>query len=182
LGAFEVQPSYTLLFLECLFLGVTLAVWFARRREETRNLTVAGGAVAPFAPPPRRRGRGGDDHRMREVPIPWGWPNCRFYRGKRSRRSMSESLHYFADVLFREKQLVSDVGPDPRITDSIRALIEDRYRPVARSPIAEAAAVRPLADEDIWYVGPVAETRAAADLKYRTNLHEVRELRAPWGW
>jgi len=39
-----------------------------------------------------------------------------------------------------------------------------------------------LVDEDIWYVGPVAETRAAADTMYRHNLHEVRELRAPWGW
>jgi hypothetical protein len=178
-----VQPSYTLLFLEILFLGVTLAIWFARRREENRGLGLGGGPVSAASAPSRtnRRPCGRTNDALREVPIPWGWPNCVDYRGKRNKRSASESLHYLADVLFTEKQLVSNAVVNPRIVNSIRALIEDRYRPVDRDQqlVVELPA---HVDEDIWYVGPVAETRAVADRQYRSNLHEVRELRAPWGW
>lgn len=182
-GAFEVQPSYTLLFLEFGFLAVTLVVWFIRRREESQSVSVVGGPaeVAKIVRRQTRRLRAGEDERMRQVPIPWGWPNCTRYRGRRSDRTMSEALHGFVDVLFREKQLVSEAAADPRIVNSIRALIEDRHHRVDREQAVNGTGTAPV-DEDIWFVGPVAETRAAANSKYRSNLHEIRELRAPWGW
>lgn len=182
-GAFEVQPSYTLLFLELVFLGVTLAVWFVRRREEGRGLAIGGGPAPAIVERTRaiRRSRSRANGALRDVPIPWGWPNCNRYRGTQRKRTASESLHYLADVLFTEKQLVSKSAVDPRVVRSIRALIEDRHHPVDRREELVLAAPA-QADEDIWYVGPVAETRAAADRQYRTNLHEIRELRAPWGW
>lgn len=177
------QPSYTALFLEIMFLSVTLVIWFIRRRDENQNVAVVGGPadIQPIIRRRVRRVRAGEDERMRNVPIPWGWPNCTHYRRGRSERTLTESLHNFADVLFREKQLVSEAASDPRIVNSIRALIEDRHHRVNRDQAVDAEG-RPLVDEDIWFVGPVAETRAAADEQYRGKLHEIRELRAPWGW
>lgn len=165
-----------------MVLATALAVWFKRRREEGSGMGFDMGPVRlhqqrrrPF----RIRASNTNDA-LRNIPIPWGWPNCTYYRG-RSERTMSEALHNFADVLFREKQLVTEAESDPRIINSIRAVTEDRFHPVDRSQ-GVSADVQPDWDVDIWFIGPVAESRAAADRKYRSNLLEVRELRAPWGW
>jgi hypothetical protein len=171
------------LILEVAFLAVSLMVWFIRRRDESESFGLAGGPAEPRVREADRHQRKGPvvDERLRDVPVPWGWPNCRHYRDRRPRRTLSETMYGFVDVLFTEKQLVSDVASDPKVIGSIRALLEDRHHPVRRKVESEPEA-KPDPDKDIWFVGPVAESREAANLKFREDLHQVRELRAPWGW
>ncbi|MEJ8566088.1 hypothetical protein [Elongatibacter sediminis] len=201
------HTGYLLLF-EFTFLGVMLCLWLAKRGQQSleENLEVQTVRLSKVAGDYRRIGDGQASRELRklarELPIPWGWPNCRNYHGRgMATRSAGEAMHYFAECLFREKQLVAEAAPDPRVFNSVRALIEDRHHPVDKDEVPAAALERfdvaaiiepdaarspngGFARHDVWMglVGPVAESRKAAEKKLKLNTLEQYELKRPWGW
>ena len=182
-GAFKLEQTQVLLILEFAFLFATLLVWFAKRRDEAHVLDLQTPAKRPGDKRYGVNRRASKDLRetARAVPIPWGWPNCAGYRWRRGRLTASEALQLFADTLSAERQLVSAAANDPSFTASIRSQIEDRYHPAGRDAGQWEPAL-PEIPEDIWMLGPAAESRAAAGRQLRIAKQGVRELRRPWGW
>jgi len=178
------QQPYFLLTIEFLFLISTLVLWWVRRREDSRYIDLQSNLAQPLSEKQKALRRAGKSlHEADcEVPIPWGWPNCANYRGRRKNRTASESLYMLADVLFKEKQLISEAPVNPRIKNSFRALIEDAHHPVNRNQDITKPTGQDGLPDDIWYIGPIAETRRIAEDKLRFAKQAVHEIKTPWGW
>ncbi len=145
---------------------------------------------------------------VKQVPIPWGWPHHRGSNRRRANRpSASESMHYLLDCLIREKQLADRTHLDPRSSNSVRALLEDRYGPVNRDRMTEmpyhvvkAPLLRdPNAPHDQMdnfgfqglteANGKLVRIRGAKDSIYRQQAArdrlmqmDIKEIKRPWGW
>ena len=70
---------------------------------------------------------------FRRVPTPWGWPQPVELNRANARPVLSAAMQSFASRLIRPKELVNRSSDNPHISGSVRALLEDRYRPVMKS-------------------------------------------------
>lgn len=198
-GAFEVEyTQFTpyMLAAEVLVLGTLLFAWYKRHpnRYLSHSFRANGNPrpgkdveKSPVALSPEAL----------NIPIPWGWPNYQNQRGRRGEKpSLSDAMRNFTDCLIREKQLVVPNRIDPRHAGSIRALLEDRYRPVRRygdgaldangvdQNVVVGTVVKLVTNHygrivPIRTLKPSSEAMPGADLIFAAP---DREIRRPWGW
>ena len=139
--------------------------------------------------------------------VPWGWPNHAGFNGsEQNRPGLSKSMRSLADRLVREKTLASSQSVNSRASESVRALIEDRYgpvnkkvpaaveyekvkRPLLRDPRAphdqmdnfgtsEAEALRIKLDRVAAMNSEPRKSSAQEKLRYIP----VKDIKQPWGW
>jgi len=111
-----------------------------------------------------------------DVPIPWGWPHYQDYRGTRMEKpTLSGSMHSLLDCLVREKQLASESLSDARITNSVRALLEDRYGRVDKS-----STPAPMIQNES--ASAVKRLQSARIPRVYFQDMGVKVLKRPWGW
>jgi len=82
---------------------------------------------------------------MRRQRTPWGWPQYRkINAGGAGPVGLRARLHSFVHLLTNKKELLSGQAGDLRRSNSVRALLEDRYGPVGRDsmPSIEYTKVR----------------------------------------
>jgi len=115
-------------------------------------------------------------------------------------------MQLLTDRLLKEKDLVSRASADPRISGSIRALLEDRYGRVNRQSMAEIEyqKVKPprLRDpsephDQMDNFGTREAERIRQKLKLLTAMNgvpaaaeeakelryvELKDIKRPWGW
>jgi len=144
---------------------------------------------------------------MLHVRTPWGWPRHEERnRVGASSRNLSDRMQLLTDRLLKEKDLVSRASADPRISGSIRALLEDRYGRVNRQSMAEIEyqKVKPprLRDpsephDQMDNFGTREAERIRQKLKLLTAMNgvpaaaeeakelryvELKDIKRPWGW
>jgi len=142
---------------------------------------------------------------LQKVPTPWGWSRYQELNGRAIPESdLSAALHSFTNRLLRQKELVSSQSGDPRISDSFRALLEDRYGPVnrrPREPITYEKVKRPLLRDpsephdqmDNFGTGEADRVRRKiqrfsglkADPEFargKARQIELKDVKQPWGW
>lgn len=180
---------------------------FLRRpRADAGNETTRGEAV-PASAHSARATKPALDRALLHVRTPWGWPmHEERNRVGEPRRGLSARVQSFTDRLLREKDLVSSPSGDPRISGSIRALLEDRYGRVNRQSMAEIEyqKVKPprLRDpsephDQMDNFGTREAERIRQKLKLLTAMNklpdavkepkelryvELKDIKRPWGW
>jgi hypothetical protein len=143
---------------------------------------------------------------LASVPTPWGWPghdDGHHSSGASHGDGVSESFHKWVDLLVREKQTVDDQAYRSRTNESLKALLEDRYAPGARTSTLDyrktkASLLRNPGKANDQMVnfpsgrtgqivdglerepgGRELERKLSGGMRQRTSLKEVR---TPWGW
>lgn len=199
-----------LLIIEFVGLGALVVVWFRKLRQDSipannapgrsrsavrrpqkerffRRLTTERREISPK--PNLIKSKTEPNAEEVNVPIPWGWPHYLDYRGRRQAKpSLSDSMHSLLNCLVREKQLACEGIKDIKISNSVRALLEDRYHRVDRNSSPAQSSGH---GQDLNPSGMGAPLDPATALRtFRTGRAtaaifrqmEVRELRRPWGW
>jgi len=142
--------------------------------------------------------------------IPWGWPRPRqFYGDGAEWQDLSGALQSFTERLVRQKELASGQPNDPRVNDSIRALLEDRYGrvwqqstqppkrqrlnpPVPRDPgrpfdqldnqRSGEDTIERVTRQLHRMVGPEAGRPDNVRTGRKNRSVRLEDMRAPWGW
>jgi hypothetical protein len=150
------------------------------------------------------------DRQLSMVRTPWGWPNHQAYNGQPRNDDMSGALKKLTNRLVREKQLAGTDSGNPRLSNSIRALLEDRYGPVHRDAMTSVEYSRvkrlllrdPNAPHDqMDNFGAQEAERIRAKLKRlkalkatqsdenkreetgeETRYVAIKDIKQPWGW
>lgn len=105
-----------------------------------------------------------------DVPTPWGWPGNHSRTSTAEELSVSEALQRFVDHLVAEKQTVENSEYLLRKNESLRSMIEGRYRVPGSAP--NGSSRKPSTDPSDGPVGgPIVFDRS-----------RLREVRTPWGW
>lgn len=198
--------EYLLSILGVLVAGLlcSLTIRYGTREKQAKNKTFgAGSSVVGEATsgvdPQTRKIR---EREFRKVPTPWGWPgHCRFGDDE-GQPDLSRSMQLFTKRLLKQKQLVNGNSLDPRISGSIRALLEDRYAPSAKSIEYRKVKAPRLRDPNLPHdqmdsfgtremrPDPNKLTRPdgmKTDLRRvaktgRVNSKDLKDIKLPWGW
>jgi hypothetical protein len=140
---------------------------------------------------------------FRQVPTPWGWPrHVELNRGG-ARPDLSDAMQSFANRLIRQKELVNRSSTNPRISNSVRALLEDRYSPVMKSVEYRKVKAPLLRDPSEPFdqmddfgsrklkparkkMQSQAEMRSGLervvpDIGQKSKI-ELKDIKLPWGW
>lgn len=147
------------------------------------------------------------DRRTMPAAIPWGWRGSSRRALKGRDRGWGGTLRGFARQLLRKKQLAVPAASDPRHSQSIRALLEDRYGRIRRDTMTEIAYrkvkvprfhdVDELPDQlsdmstsakapvrrklqQLRPVGSTSGPRRAGQAEARVN--GLKDIKLPWGW
>jgi len=141
---------------------------------------------------------------IQHVRTPWGWPNGQ--TGNTS-TGLSGSMQSLTDRLVREKKLSRTRSNDPRTSNSVRALLEDRYgrvdrdqpttveyrkvkKPLLRDPsephdqmdnfgVSEAERIRKKLRNvaSMTHVG-TSPRKPKSEHRYV----DIKNIKQPWGW
>lgn len=147
------------------------------------------------------------DRVLMHVRTPWGWPGHQEQnRVGESAEGMSPRLRSFSERLVREKMLASSPSSNPRVSNSIRALLEDRYGRVNRQSMAEMEYQKVKAPrlrdprephDQMDNFGTKEAERIRQKLKLLTAMNgvpvveeekkalryvELKDVKRPWGW
>jgi len=213
-GAFTVEHNVYLLTIEFVGFATLVIVWFRNQREASMPANSAPGRNGSRINRPQKpqrvkffrrltatrrqlspkqtlvKSKTDSESEAVEVPIPWGWPHYQDRKGRRmDKSSLTESMHYLVDCLIREKQLACDQFADIKTTNSVRALLEDRYGRVDRNSVPAHFGQNGVVVEDRSGMGAPIDP-AGAMRTYRPSQASdtifqhthMRELRRPWGW
>ncbi len=143
---------------------------------------------------------------MMENRIPWGWPGGQ--KGHVEPQGVTEAVRKFTDRLIKEKNLVESGGSHGH--GSLRALLEDRYRPVDRgmTEFQYQKVKRPLLrdpgeqHDQLDNLGSVESRQLRQKLQLLSAMNndekeqgtikgskkvefryvELKDLKQPWGW
>ncbi len=205
---------YPLLVLEAVVLLLLVSIWLLKtrlanrrfkahaRREAQLRREAGAGRSANGASDPRLDPRAVREA-ARHIPIPWGWPNHEL----QDYRTVSEQVAELGQRLVRRREVARSRFNDPRVANSFRALIEDRYQRVDRlvmpaityekvkAPRLRDPNLEPDQMDDFGQqqsimngralpdVGRVVSVRpAAAAKKPASEPVRIENIRRPWGW
>ena len=142
---------------------------------------------------------------LQKVPTPWGWSRHQELNGGGVvKPNFSAAMQSFTNRILRQKELVSSPSNNPRISDSFRALLEDRYGPVNRRPAGpikyekvKAPLLRdpsePHDQMDNFGTGEAERIRQkvqrlhsmkvdpALTREYYPHI-DLKDVKLPWGW
>lgn len=177
--------------------------------ERARRRRVRAGAPAEYAGNGNRLKHHQQvlERSLASVPTPWGWPGhdeARHSSDHSRVESVSESFHQWVDLLVREKQTIDDQAYQSRTSESLKALLEDRYAPPGKGASAidyrkiKASLLRdPSNPHDQMGNFPSGRTGQIVDgLERQPGKRELvrsltdgtrrktslKEVRTPWGW
>jgi len=144
---------------------------------------------------------------LQHIRTPWGWSRHReLNRSSDETTGGSFALRAFVNRLTRGKELARDPASDPRISGSLRALLEDRYgrvnresmetieyhtvkKPLLRDPnepfdqmddfdSREAERIR-MKLKNVLSMGSEAGFTAKGE---RMRYVDIKDVKQPWGW
>jgi len=206
-----------LLAIEILGLVWLVAVWFVRAKDGKRGglMNMGGARNDKLADKKRSKSKSRRlshrnvslEQQAMRIPTPWGWPHYKHNNyGASEMPSISTAVRSFSDALMREKQEVAAPSSDPRISGSLRALLEDRYARVNKNPIneipyepvklpssrdpsvpfdqmenfgtREAESIRNRIDQS----AEPDDRQSAAKTSFLKHPVDVKKLKVPWGW
>jgi len=139
---------------------------------------------------------------FRKVPTPWGWPRYSQLNDSQARPDLSKAMQSFTRRLVEQKQLVNGTSVDPRVSGSIRALLEDRYASAAKSIEYRKVRAPLLRDPNEPYdqMDSFGTPGMKPDLKKlkrpavlkthsrplvragRIQHMDLKDIKLPWGW
>jgi hypothetical protein len=192
--------SYTSYSIFLLVVGV-VCLYLLRFATQSRNRTL------------RRRyetdqGQSALKRAKQRLAAPWGWPG-HLPRQQAGRTGWVAALHSLAERLTRQKQLAETALSDPRRSNNIRALVEDRYgrvihermseipyqrvkRPLLRDPsephdqmdnlgTAKAERIRRQLQSPALIKAEARPSRGRQQGSPREQL-KLQDVKLPWGW
>jgi len=144
---------------------------------------------------------------MRQVPIPWGWPNYKASNPQAGENAgISSAMLSLTDRLVREKTLVNGQSVNPRHYDSMRTMLGDRYartkrnemksvkyakvhRPLLRDPMEEYDQTDIFSDRQAQRVrsglkrvqGKKSRSNTSQG-KDKPGAYSIKNIKQPWGW
>ena len=184
--------EYLYYLLAVLILGLVcmVSLRLAAQKSFKQKLS-SGGKVNRLAQPSTR-----------PVPTPWGWANHRERNGT-AQAGFSDAMQSVTNRLMREKKLLQTRSTNPRVSGSVRALLEDRYGRVDKGGIPYEKVKKPLLrdpnqpyDQMDDFGGREAE-RIRARLnrlkamnqenlpqakREKTRYVDIKDIKQPWGW
>lgn len=203
--AFKMEYVFYILGVLSIGLLCTLAIryWTRKNDIEAENLRLGSSRRQGRQDGANSRARLILQREFRQVPTPWGWPGHGELNRDRARPVLSDSMQSFANRLIRQKELVDRSSPNPRISGSVRALLEDRYSPVMKSVKYRKVKAPLLRDPSEPFdqmddfgsrkLKP-AHKKMQSQAAMRSGLEkvvpdigrksktELKDIKLPWGW
>jgi hypothetical protein len=141
------------------------------------------------------------------VSAPWGWPGHQKLNGDNAARpGASARMQSFVNRLVRQRELVSSPSNNPRISGSVRALLEDRYGRINKDgmeSIEYSKVKRPLLRDPSEFYDQMDDFDSRESDRIQLKImnvvsmssHEgfppknpdfryvaIKDVKQPWGW